>query len=60
MMESMFFLNETEEGFTLLEPVTEAPCFPIFSPKEDITANSSITETVNEILNDPLLKDHRF
>ena len=59
VMESMFFLNETEEGFTLLKPVTEAPCSPIFSPKDDITANSSITETVNEILNDPLLKDHQ-
>ena len=55
----MFFSNETEEGFTPLKPVTVAPCSPIFSPKDDITPNSSITETANEILNDPLLKDHQ-
>ena len=58
MMESMFSLNQTEAGFTLPKPVTEAPFAPIFSPEEDITANSSATETVNEILNDPLLEDH--
>ena len=57
MMESMFSLNETEAGFTLPKPVTEAPFSPIFSPEEEITANSSVTETVNEILNDPLLED---
>ena len=56
MMESMFSLKETEEGFTYPKPVTEAPCSSIFSQDEDITANSSATKIVNEILNDPLLE----
>ena len=47
MMESMFSLNETEAGFTVPKPVTEAPFSPIFSPEEEITANSSVTEIVN-------------
>ena len=50
LMESMFFLNETEEGFTLLKPVTEAPCSPIFSPKEDLTASTTPTKLKSKYL----------
>ena len=55
----MFSLNEIEEGFTLPKKVTKAPYSPIFSLEEDITANGSVTEIVNEILNNSLLEDHQ-
>ena len=59
MMECMFSLNETDEGFTLPKPVTEAPYSPIFSLEEDIAANSSATKIANEFLNNSLLEDHQ-
>ena len=39
--------------------MTEALFSPVFSSEKDTTANSSATEILNEILNNPLLEDHQ-
>ena len=58
MMKSMFSLNKTNKGFNLSKPINEAPCSPIFSLEEVITANSSVA-IVNQILSNPFPEDHQ-